>query len=100
MFGLQPFSLVCIGLAVLVLLPTVIGNAKVWGGLKSAASWFSRPIGTTTTTEEKALPLDDDADFKALKRLRDRFTIKKCKDGIAAVDVATTHFWHGTGGNE
>lgn len=101
MFGLTVFQWVCIGLAVVVLLPTLVGNANVLGWLKSALSWFNRPLGTaTTTTTTTAAALDDEADFKALKRLRERFVVKKCKEGLAAVDVATTHFFHGHGGEE
>lgn len=92
MFGLQPFSLVCIGLAILVLLPSLLGNAKVLGGLKSAGSWFFKGTtgGTATTTKEKA-PLDRREVLTNLDAAFTWFDTAKCQEGMKAVKTAISH---------
>jgi hypothetical protein len=40
---------------------------------------------------------EDAAEFQSLHKLRKRFERNKCKEGIQAVDVCLTHFFHSEG---
>lgn len=71
--------------------------AVIAGGIYFAfrlwqASGFKLPAWKLGTGKPAT---DDAADFAALARLRKRFEAAKCKEGLAACDVALTHFFHG-----
>lgn len=50
-----------------------------------------RPSGTAVPA---VASVDNAKDFEALERLQARFERNRCKEGLAAVDVCLTHFFH------
>ena len=86
-----------IGYAILcyVVLGPSLNLSGMFASVKAAASRLV-PSGATSTPA--AVAANDNAqDFAALERLQARFERNKCKEGLAAVDVCLTHFFHREG---
>ncbi len=80
-------------LAVWKFWPALSASAvAVWSRLTSIGTPAigTAPIGIATVAID-----EDTLDFQALKRLQARFRRQNCKEGQAAVDTCSAHFFHG-----